>query len=276
MVRLELRDIIDPEDNDFARALAAFDIAPTPQAIVSAGGETLMRNEADRHLFGAARRLADRFREPAEAQRALRAALAGDGFSMTTEVNAVGGPMRAQAVFRRFRDPATGDAAVLCAVSAASQTDAEARARIAHDLRSPLNAIQGFAEYMDLAADNLTKTERSAYFADIQSACAAMLTLIETLVEDAAPPAEPRDAKGERLSLFQIADAVARLHRPRARRAGGDVMLAIEGDGEARGEPDDVRRIVDNLVDNAIRHGGGKVAITVRGGEIVVSDGGTG
>ncbi|MEL7464947.1 MAG: HAMP domain-containing sensor histidine kinase [Pseudomonadota bacterium] len=273
-VRLELREILDPQGNDFARALAAFEAGPTPQIVLSPDGDALLRNEADRHMFGAdASAFSARFREPGEARRALRAAEASDGFALTADLQSAFGPERFQVVMRRFRDPASGDPAILCAFIEAPKAEAEERARIAHDLRSPLNAIQGFAEYMDLAADNLTAAERSAYLADIQGACAAMLTLIETLVDDAAPPAVSA-ADSAPFSPFQVADAVARLHRQRARRAGGDVVVAIEGAGEALGDAEDARRIVDNLVDNAIRHGGAQVTLTIRDAEVVVSDGG--
>lgn len=270
-VRLEIREIVDPTDNTSARALAAFENGPTPQALVSPSGAMLFRNDADRALFPAATRFEARFREPGEARRALRAAIDGDGYSHTAEVTGARGVERLQVVYRRLRDPATGKAAILCAMLEAPEAEKESRARIAHDLRSPLNAIQGFAEYIDFAGENLSGAERSSYLADIQSACAAMLTIVETLIDDDAP-----EADAEPFDLMAVADAVTRIHKPRAQREGGDITLVSVRTGAAMGDAGKARRIIDNLIDNAIRHGGARVTVLVDGAAITISDGGVG
>lgn len=266
-VRFLVEDIADPSDHDLARAAAAFDAAPAPEAVVDAEGRILSRNEADRDAFGDAASFSARFADPAEARRALQVALDQDGYAQFADM-AHGG--RRQIVYRRLRDPLSGAASVLCAFPDVVEEDALERAALAHDLRSPLNAIQGFAEYMQLAGDNLTAAERSAYLDDIGVACAAMLTLVETLVEGAVAEPSPR------FDLSELVLGIARLHDPAARQAGGRIEVQAKSGVLTSADPVALRRILENLIDNAIRHGGAKVDVTVRSTEVVVSDSGPG
>ena len=266
-VRFLVEDIADPSDHGLARAAAAFDAAPVAEAMVDPEGRILTRNEADRDVFGDASSLSVRFANATEGLRALQTALDHDGYAHFADM-ADGG--RRQVVYRRVCDPLSGAPAILCAFPDAVEEDALEKAELAHDLRSPLNAIQGFAEYMQLAGDNLTAAERSAYLDDISTACAAMLTLVETLVEGAAsaPPSV--------VDLADLARGLTRLHDPSARQAGGRIELRAEGRAVTAADPVALRRILENLIDNAIRHGGALVDVTVRTGEVVVSDSGPG
>jgi signal transduction histidine kinase len=75
---------------------------------------------------------------------------------------------------------------------------------------------------------------------------------------------------------------VADTLRARATELGATITAAIPADLSAHGDPDGIERIVLNLVDNALRHGGKHVRVSIaarRGGDrvtLTVGDSGRG
>ena len=112
-VLLEVLDISDPAGKEHLRAAAAFEEAPAAQVVVDLDGRIMLRNDADRDAFAPEASFPDRFQEPAEARRALRAATEGDGYAHLASVRAKQGFRRRQIVYRRIRDPLEGRQAVL-------------------------------------------------------------------------------------------------------------------------------------------------------------------
>ena len=270
-LRVVVEEIVEAEDHGFARAARAFEAAPAPQALVSAAGRFLLRNEADRRDFAEGESILDRYREPKEASRALRAAVEGGSFAHEAELF-IGGVAEPHAIsYRRMRDPQTGEAAVLSFVEEigppeADPAEAKKRARLAHDLRAPPNAVQGFAELLQRLEGEVTAEKRASYLDDIRTACAAMLTLVENIIADGAGP-------GARFDLSEIAEEVARLHTPRAAAEGRRIAVKGAETSVAVGwRRSSARRILENLIDNAIRHGGGAIDILVEVDAVTVRD----
>jgi signal transduction histidine kinase len=135
---------------------------------------------------------------------------------------------------------------------------------IGHDLRTPLASLRIRLEAME------PEDEREAAVATLERT-AAMLEEILVLARTgrAREQARPTDLA-----------ALAREVAEEARGLGGRVALDAPAALVARVSPGLIRRAIANLIDNAVRHGGGGGRLTVRetGGEaeISVSDDGPG
>lgn len=150
-------------------------------------------------------------------------------------------------------------------------------ARVCHDLRHPAQAVIAYADLLQRAPADPERTLEWA--ARLRTAGAAIEELASALL--ALTAGEPVAAPGPVDVAAVVADVIA-LASPEAER--DDVLLVVEGgDGVlARGDPARLRRVLANLVTNAIRHAaGGVVAVQTERSpagavRIAVSDSGPG
>lgn len=148
-----------------------------------------------------------------------------------------------------------------------------ALAVILHDIRTPLGAVSATADL--LAGTELDPRQRD-FVTTLQQAAAALTDLTDELLRHAGEvpphPAEPVDwnpagSIGALLDLFA----------PLADRQGVRLIRDIDpaADRAAAGDPNAVRRILTNLIDNAIKFaGGGEVRVAARlaeGDELTVT-----
>ena len=140
-----------------------------------------------------------------------------------------------------------------------------------HELRTPLTSLRTNIEVM--GKNTLPAGEQAALLSDVESQLQELTILVGDLV-DLARGAE-RDATHEdvRLDLL-VSDAVER-----ARRHAPQVSFATEVEPSVvEGSPDRLDRAVANMLDNAAKwsRDGQEIAVTVRGGSVVVRDHGPG
>ena len=165
----------------------------------------------------------------------------------------------------RLPVPASGDEIHRLAVTLNSMLDrlAASRARqrafvadAAHELRSPLASMQTQLDVAQRLGEDTPETE------DLRAEVARMTTLVEDLLvlarldADTAPaaPREPVDVD----TLVQ--EAVARAPRGRVTVRATDAPGLV-----AAGHPEDLRRVLANLVGNAVRHATGCVEVGSHG-----------
>jgi signal transduction histidine kinase len=233
-----------------ALAAAAFHAAPVPLAVLDASGATLLANAAFRAL-----------------DRAGREALAGA--PVETPAGRVARVVAADAPAPAALAPAEG------AVSAL------ALARIAHEFRSPLTAVLGFAEFLREAAETTPPERLRGYLDDLSAAAERMRRLADDIVALGAGGAGMRLAEAP---LDPLVEDALRLAAPAAGARG--VSLAGPGPTglSALIDPDALGRALGNLIDNAVRHGraGGAVTVTLAdegretGATLAVADDGPG
>lgn len=121
---------------------------------------------------------------------------------------------------------------------------------VSHDLRSPLNVAQG---HLDLA--------RADGDSDHLQTTAEALDQMERIIDDVLTMAREGGevTDPELLSLGEITeDCWSEIDAP-------DATLSIVEDVKIRGDPKQIRRLVANLLRNAVDHGGGDVTIRVGG-----------
>lgn len=131
---------------------------------------------------------------------------------------------------------------------------------VAHELRAPLNRIRNRLE--DLAANlNDAKAreaavERALEETDQVSALfEALLTLARIESGDAALKTEPLD-------LAVLTGAVADIYSPFVEEAGGRLAATLAPAGTVEADPALLQQALANLIENAVFHGGGQVAVS--------------
>lgn len=134
---------------------------------------------------------------------------------------------------------------------------------MSHDLRNPLTVAHG---YLDLAAQDVDNEHLDAV--------GTALDRMETLIEDMLTLARKGRSVGER-EFVSLEEAVEDAWRVTTSR---EATLRVEGSGTFSADPSRLAQILENLLGNAVMHGGSSV--TVRVGTLpdgfYVADDGTG
>ena len=118
---------------------------------------------------------------------------------------------------------------------------------VAHDLRTPLRGISGFAEALaDDYGDRLDDTGRE-YAARVQAGCARMATLIDDLLH----LSQVTRAKMNLQDVDLSAEVTAICDQLRARDPGRQVKVTVQEGARATADRALIRSALDNLLDNA-------------------------
>ena len=137
------------------------------------------------------------------------------------------------------------------------QQRTEQIAALAHDLKTPLTVIQGNAE---LLAEKGASAGQQAQLDAILRGTQRAQQYLAALRTVGAPPAPQRLLDSHALTA-QLADVASALCAP----AGVDFHCEEHWQGHIRAAEDDLRRAVENLLENAVNHTprGGTVTLTV-------------
>ena len=137
-------------------------------------------------------------------------------------------------------------------------------AGLGHDLKSPLNAVIGFAEIMEAEIRGPMPEAYQDYPGLIKESGEALLRLVEDMLDYAKSEAGTYELDLAPMDVAASGESVLRQSRAVAEKA--QVRLKFAGTGEvmAMADADAVRRIWDNLVSNAIKYSsaGGVVTLT--------------
>jgi signal transduction histidine kinase len=154
---------------------------------------------------------------------------------------------------------------------------------VSHELRSPLTAAIGYAEFLDEELAGPLNEAQREYLAEIQKGHRRLRRLVDDLLDFSL--AESRALKLDRreADLGDLVQAVVESFRLQAQRAG--VRLELERPTEplrAQVDPERIEQVITNLVDNALKFtpegGAVRVAIRAEGTQriVEVSDDGMG
>lgn len=154
-------------------------------------------------------------------------------------------------------------------VAELKRTDALRRelvANISHDLRTPLAALRGYIETLQIKADRLTEEERREYLAVAERHGERLGRLVEQLFELAKLEAQEEPLQREPFALAELVQDVVQDYRLEAERRG--VVLDAEPPADLPfvwGEIGLIERVFQNLIDNALRHteSGGRIQISL-------------
>lgn len=140
----------------------------------------------------------------------------------------------------------------------------ELLANVSHDLRTPLTTLQVHLETLSLKED-LSVEERRALLAVTIGQCRRLVNLVEQLLQLAKLDARQVTISPEPFQLAELVQDIVMKFQLTARRTG--VALTIERREDLPLVMADIaliERVVDNLVDNALRHAPSGGRVTVR------------
>lgn len=142
---------------------------------------------------------------------------------------------------------------------------------VSHDLRNPLNVAPGHVEllYEDLREENTDYRER---LEKVMHAHDRMETLIQNLLTLAQ--------SGEDVDEVRWIEFDSLCQRCWRNVSTGEAQVTIDFTGEVRADASRLQQLVENLIRNAIEHGGEDVTVTIGetddGNGFYVADNGTG
>src|SRR4051812_8915420 len=146
-----------------------------------------------------------------------------------------------------------------------------------HELRTPLMSLRANVDSLSRNPD-VPADERARVLADVRSELARLTGVLDALQELARGDARVTE-KFAGVDLAELADAAVDSLRTRRPRAEVD-LEAPDGGVAVTGSGTGLRLVLDNLLENACRHGGPHVRLAVEqvdgGGRVVVDDDGPG
>lgn len=140
----------------------------------------------------------------------------------------------------------------------------------AHEIRTPIAAMQ---LHLENAMRSPSDTERTQALEAALSGARRTSKLAEQLLALGRITARSDVYEAQRLALPDLCCDVIGTMEPLLARRGQTISLAVRGECTVRGEPSQLRRMLQNLIDNASVHGAaqGEIEVTAtRRGDVVV------
>ncbi len=133
---------------------------------------------------------------------------------------------------------------------------------VSHELRTPLTAIKGLTETLrDGAVDDLDARDR--FLASIERQADRLIRLVNDLLLLSRADSQALSLRSERLDLAELARTTADELALQAEVA--NVTIVVDGPPVfARGDPDRLRQVLVNLLDNALQYSPAGGTVTVR------------
>lgn len=152
------------------------------------------------------------------------------------------------------------------AAESASRSKTEFLASLSHELRTPMNAVIGFADLIARESEGPVGTAHYRDFAvNIRDSGQHLLELINEILDNVRAESGQLTLDDDPVDLDAAATFAIRLLTPRAARAG--IALSASVDPSARhmrGDERRIRQILLNLLSNAVKYtpSGGTVSLT--------------
>ena len=161
--------------------------------------------------------------------------------------------------------------AMLASLERSSVAQRRLVADASHELRTPVTTLRANIELLAEEGGALPAHEREALLTDLRGQVEELGALVTDIIE-LARGAEPAAAREEVRLDEIVADAVA---RARVHAPGAEFAVELEP-ATLEGAPDRLGRAVNNLLDNAAQHGGGRIEVRAGAGGVEVRDHGPG
>src|SRR6185369_15216141 len=132
----------------------------------------------------------------------------------------------------------------------------ELSAMVVHDLKNPVNGIAMMVQLALRKGAELPETHRG-YLLQIDRTCREMMRLIQNLLEISKIEEGKMPVAAEPIVLAELVDEVVAEYGPVAEQTGRRLVVAVGTDlPAARGDRALMKRVLINLVVNALRHSG--------------------
>ena len=133
-------------------------------------------------------------------------------------------------------------------------------ANLSHEIRTPMNGVIGLSSHLEEALEDDVEKE---YAKKIRVSGQRLMNTLHAILEYAHLESRPVDYEPTPVRVSKIVENVAETFRPVAEQNDLKLETTIEDDASAEGTPAMIARVLENLVDNAIKY-------TIDGGVNVV------
>ena len=146
------------------------------------------------------------------------------------------------------------------------QKNREFVANAAHELRSPLTAIQSLVEVT--LEKPRTGTEYEELLFQINDECRHLAQVVNQLLQLTQSEANAADTRREQVSLDELVRKAVEMFEPVAEERHV-ILRATVTEIQVAGNPREIRQLLTNLIDNAIKftRAGGSVNVSLRRGD---------
>ena len=137
---------------------------------------------------------------------------------------------------------------------------------ISHDLRTPLAAMQGYVENLNIKGDSLPAGERDRYLRVARRHTVRLSALIGELFELSKLDSASVTPQLEAFSIAELIQDTAQEFQLDAERKGNSLKLDVASASKMTiGDIGLIQRVLENLVRNAIKFtpGGGEVTVSI-------------
>jgi len=135
-------------------------------------------------------------------------------------------------------------------------------ANVSHELKSPLTSIRGLTEtLLGGALEDPASNRRFVQLIDEDTV--RLARLIDDLLALSQIESQAVPLKIQPVSLRPLVDAVVESLRPQIQQSRLTVALELSNDFKVRADPDRLRQVMANLLDNAVKYNQAGGAITV-------------
>jgi two-component system sensor histidine kinase ChvG len=156
---------------------------------------------------------------------------------------------------------------------------AEVAYDLAHDMKSPIAAVETSAELLE-SSSNLDEDRRRRIARALSGAASHMQRSVDGLLELARLDETLTKADRQAIDMAELAEEVVEGYRDHPRAEEIDLSLVIDAKGSVLGAREQLERLLENLLDNALVFGESRVEARLGSdaGEVVltVSDDGPG
>lgn len=123
-------------------------------------------------------------------------------------------------------------------------------AAVSHEIRTPLGGLIGI---IDELKRERSRAERERGLSLIEDSCAVLLDTLDAILQQKRIDSNPNHLAHVRFRPSSVAQRVAELFRPLARRKGIRIEVNATVDTEAIGDPARLQQVLANLVSNGVK-----------------------
>ncbi|WP_419960697.1 sensor histidine kinase [Psychrobacillus sp. BM2] len=136
----------------------------------------------------------------------------------------------------------------------------QAVANISHDIRTPMTSILGYVQFLEL--DDITSKERVSYTAIVKNGALRLKTLLEDFFELSIVESTEFPLKIERVTLNNLVlEVLVGFYEEFHQKGLEPIIQILEQDIQITADVSAVKRVIENLLINAIRHSEGNVVL---------------
>jgi phosphoserine phosphatase RsbU/P len=129
----------------------------------------------------------------------------------------------------------------------------EALRMIGHDLRSPLSALNGYLHLLQMESYGPLNDAQRATVERLLAVARHVDSLVNNVAEMGRLAMGTLDLRPLSIELGPLADAAADILRLEAQRKGVEVRVEVPPDLRVRADPDRLRQVLVQLLDNAVK-----------------------